>query len=311
LVAGAVGYGLNSILKLRPLHLATYLTPLSVAQVGGQPARYYVTGEKAPLIIELHAWGGNENADVGSDRRFDMSVINKGWNFIRPRIAPYNSPDGCCSRKVIDTVKAASEFVRRRTPVEPSATFVVGASGGGYTTLCAFMSGEIDAAGFIAWVPISDLVSWYAQHRSDNLGTDILQCTRSHDGQLNVDEARRRSPITMPLPEAKRRLSIYAGINDGFDRTGSVLPTHAMRFFNVLSRHPISEATIRDVLERRVGPDSAANRSLANGRRIHLDRKDDLIALTIFEGAHEFLVEETLRLIDDCVKANCGLPVVR
>ena len=83
-------------------------------------------------------------------------------------------------------------------------------------------------------MPISDLNAWYWESlgRRFNYAKHIL-AAMGHDGKIDTDEARRRSPLSKPFPaEARKdaRLRIYAGIHDG--HIGCVPVSHSINFYN-------------------------------------------------------------------------------
>src|SRR5690606_23758134 len=111
---------------------------------------------------------------------------------------------------------------------------IIGVSGGGYATLCAFMHLDYPVRSFSAWAPISDIESWYWESigRRQKYADDMvaaLGCT------IDSVEARRRSPVVQDFPVGKRQnssLYIYEGVHDGY--TGSVPITHSLKMYNRL-----------------------------------------------------------------------------
>jgi hypothetical protein len=262
-----------------------------------QKARFAGAPRLAPLVIDLHQWGEDERGTLGDDVRLDKLVTGHGWNYIRPALAgPNNKPSACCSRSVIDGVKAAIAYAVRHGNVDQRAIYIVGESGGAYTALCAAQSGELPVRAYYAWVPITDLAGWQSVHADDHYGSDVMACTSSH-GSLNIAEARRRSPVFMPLPAKMPELHIFHGIRDGM--TTSVSPEHSIRYFNrIASERGFSSAMIEPQVEREVvyarkGPDEAMGGKVG-GRTIHLFRKAGSTSLTIFEGKHEGLMAPTI-----------------
>jgi hypothetical protein len=263
-----------------------------------QLARFVPASAPAPLLVDLPSWGGTPRGRAGSPESLVNAARRMGWNYIRPALAgPNRSPAACCADGVIDAVNAAIAYAQRHGTVLPGAVFVVGESGGGYTGLCALMSGRVAAAAFFVWVPISDLEAWYLQLAGQRYRSDILQCTVSADN-LNVAEARRRSPLHMQWnrPTQPPTVRLYAGVHDG--ALGTVPPTHSLRMFNHLADllgtgTRVSEAEILQLLERRTGNQSSLGRSMA-GRPVHLFREAGPVSLVIFEGGHELLTEQVV-----------------
>ena len=102
---------------------------------------------------------------------------------------------------------------------------------------------------------------------------------------------------------------IFAGIHDGF--TGSVPMTHSVRLFNRLAElygapgQKVDDGTLIEMLDRRVGPDSAKGSKIA-GRLIHLERSAGAAHLTIFEGGHEMLTQATMPILIKDYESICS-----
>jgi hypothetical protein len=251
--------------------------------------------------VDLHQWSTDQSGFSGDDLRFDLEVKKLGWNFIRPALAgPNDSPRACCSDHVLDGILASIQFAREHGKVDASAIYLVGVSGGGYTALCAYMSGKVRARAVVAWAAITDLAAWHSEHAGDKYGRDVESCTGSTSGKLNLEECRKRSPITMGNGQAGTPVYIFAGIHDGF--TGSVPIAHSVRLFNRLAElygspsHTVNDATLREMQGRKGGPDSAKGKKIG-GRLVHLERSAGNAHLTIFEGGHEMLTAATIPIL--------------
>jgi hypothetical protein len=249
----------------------------------------------------LHQWSTDQTGFNGDDVRFDLEVKKLGWNFVRPALAgKNNNPGACCSAEVVDGILASIRFAKQHGKVDASAIYVVGVSGGGYTALCAYMSSKVHARAMIAWAAITDLAVWHAQHAADQYGRDVELCTGSTGGKLDIEECRKRSPMTMGVGQQETPVYIFAGIHDGF--TGSVPITHSVRLFNRLAElygspgQKVDDATLIEMLDRRVGPDSAQGKKMG-GRLVHLERSAAAAHLTIFEGGHEMLTHATIPIL--------------
>ena len=307
-VGGAVAAGIVSAWPAMTSHTVELIDAMTgpkivhIPATGPAPfqkARFFSAATPAPLIVDLHYWSADQRGYSGDDARLDTLVAERGWNFIRPALAgPNNTPEACCSDGVIAAVNSAIAYAKAHGPV--TEVYIVGGSGGGYTTLCAAMSQKVAARAFYAWAPITDLVAWHAEHAGDKYGRDVLQCTASRGAAINVDEARRRSPMYMPLPDTLPNLHIYAGIQDGSGPRGTVPPAHSTRFFNRIaaSQHqsPISFETVETMVVDRRGPDSSAG-ALVGDRAVHLHRQAGPVDLVIFEGGHEVLARPTVESI--------------
>lgn len=266
-----------------------------------QRARFAAAPAKAPLVIDLHQWSEDQHGTLGDDTRLDLAVTSRGWNYIRPALSgPNNNSRACCARPVIDGMRAAIRYAVEHGKVDRRAIYVVGESGGGYTGLCGAQSGVLPVRAYFIWVPITDLANWHSVHRYDRYGDDIMACTAS-EGMLNVAEARRRSPMYMPLPAHMPRLNLFHGIRDGM--ATSVSPEQTIRYFNRVAGATghadarIPDAVGNEVMYARSGPEEALGHKLGD-RAIHLFRRAGTTTLTLFEGNHEGLIGPTMRDLD-------------
>lgn len=182
----------------------TWPSSFSVVQIdagesGTQNAMYKSSEVEAPLIVSLHTWSGNyAQSDPLAEK-----ISSLGWNYIRPNLrGPNNTREACLSELVTLDFDQAIDFAIENGNVDMQRIYVVGASGGGYAALGAYLQSQHPISHYFVWVPITDLEAWYFQ--SEAMGTryanDILNCTESDD-ELNSVDARSRSPIHMPVDD--------------------------------------------------------------------------------------------------------------
>lgn len=269
-----------------------------IVVVGDQRARYISASSPAPLVVDVHQWSQNHNGSFGNDRPLADAAREKGWNYIRPELTgPNNTPEGCCSETVMLLLEEAVDYALEHGEVDETRIYLVGASGGGYTGLCALMDGRFDFAAYNLWVPISDLEAWHRLHTNASYGADVRACTAS-DGDLDAAEARRRSPLFMNAPDnlSLPMINIYAGVEDGWK--GSVPITHSINMFNRLAgdlghadARVSADQTLR-LLELQARPGDYA--SLHAGRGVLLRSEAANVSLTIFDGVHEGLTEQVI-----------------
>jgi pimeloyl-ACP methyl ester carboxylesterase len=262
-----------------------------------QEAHFFSANIAAPLIVDLHPWSSRLGSPAGDNGiRLDELAFRNSWSYIRPTMTGHNrNTDGCCSDMMIESVKAAIDYARKRARV--TSVHVIGGSGGGYTALCGALSQKLEGVtSYQAWVPITDLERWYQQRPAAAYQRDILACTGSTSG-LNAAEAGRRSPMAMSIPPMLPTIHLLAGVHDGFggDPAGIVSITHSIRMYNRLSKVPVSDDVILQLLESRKGPQSASG-SQIDGRQIHLAAQNGMVSLTIFEGGHELLAKAAMEI---------------
>jgi hypothetical protein len=260
------------------------------AMAPAQRAKFRAAEGPAPLIIDLHQWGGSSFGKSGTDVRLDVSVRERGWSFIRPDLVDLTSD--CSADHVASRIAAAITYAKAHAKV--TKVVVVGGSGGGYMALVAYMHG-LPVDEYYAWVPISDLEAWSHQHRADYFGETLRRCTT---------DLRANSPLNMPAPSITPPLHIFAGVDDGFGAfpgsagqrfVGVVLPTHSIRFFNRFAGPAqISEPDVMSLLEKRTDMDQGP---ALGGRDVLLRRSAKNIELTVFDGAHEVLIAPTIARI--------------
>lgn len=260
--------------------------------------------EACPLVVSLHTWTN----DYHQRDPLAAQCLELDWNYIHPDFrGPNCTPDACGSPMVISDIDDAIAYAIDRAPIAPSEIHVIGASGGGHAALVMYMNSRHPVTSFSAWVPITDLEDWYHESvgRSRKYAGDILAATSSGNDQLDEAEARRRSPMHMPLQSnlpGKRKLYLRAGIHDG--HTGSVPITHSLRFYNRIVREKggdeadlVSVDDMFILAVARTFPHAVTERYLG-GRKIHYCRSYKNVELTIFKGGHEMLVPVALDHID-------------
>lgn len=249
-----------------------------------------------PLLVSLHSW----SADY---RQYDTLAIlsqSRGIHYIHPDFRGINkTPDACCSPLAIADMDAAIDYAIAHANVDTTRIYVTGRSGGGYATVALFMKSRHPVKKFSSWVPLTDLVDWYAETKVRKLkyAPEILLCTNSENEGLNRAEAILRSPMYWKTPVEKfshTSLRIYTGVNDGLEGNGPIPITHALNFYNKLLR----DAGVKDsssyvsdkdklwLLEKRR---PIMDYGKIADRDICLVKEWGNIRITIFTGGHEML----------------------
>lgn len=263
-----------------------------------QKAYFYktISTTPKPLLVSLHTWSGDYTEYDGLS---ELSMKND-FNYIHPNFRGANSKsDACLSKKVISDIDDAIDFAKRNANVDESKIYIIGASGGGYTGLGAFIKSKHKIARISIWVPITDLISWYNYGVSKNKDfiLDILACTSSSKSELNILEAKKRSPIYWNIPTQKLRncqISLYTGIYDGID--GNVPISHSIDFYNktlniLKAKDSLNYVTVKERFELRNLRKSLDGFEIISNRKVHLKKNFENISLTIFEGGHEMLID--------------------
>ena len=246
-----------------------------------------------PLVISLHQWSSDYRQVKGSLVR---QAIDRDWNYLHPDFRGANNhPKACCSDYAICDIDDVIQWAKENMQVDKTQVYVIGASGGGYAALCHLMQSKLQVAAYHAYVPITDLESWYEESlsRQNKYAADILACTGS-SGSLDKDQARKRSPLHMTAARGRltsTQVHLYAGIHDGY--TGSVPVTHSLKFYNKLlkdlgaadPRYIISPEDQIRLLSARSYP--TAGTAWFGYRKIHYHKKYRNIEVLIFEGGHE------------------------
>lgn len=279
------------------------------SSLDGSPQTSYFhspkTDKQVPLIVSLHTWGG----DYAQKDKIAEQAIKHKVAYIHPDTrGRMNNPKSCCSDFVISDIEDAIGYAIKNSRVDPRKIYVTGASGGGYTTLCAYMKiRKYNISKFVAWIPFSDLVEWYHQtkvRKQEQYYKDIESCTNSEDGRLDVRAAKNRSPIYWDTPVKRlddSHLDIYAGSYDGIHQNGSVPISQSINFFNKIVEDSGGSAedivSDEDKLNLYETEKPIGNFGTIEDRKIFYRKSFKGARLTIFEGGHEKEPEYVFNLL--------------
>ena len=277
-----------------------YISPADSTQ---QPALFYTptTNKPVPLLVALHTWSGNYLQKMSVP--YAQWCLEKGWAFIHPNFrGPNRTPQATGSEMVVADILGAVDYAKTHANVDSSRIYLIGASGGGYTSL--LMAGRASDvwAGVSAWVPITNLRDWYfecIELKCDH-ADDIAKSCRGLPGTSPaIDlEYKKRAPSTYLRKAVNLPLDINAGIRDGH-HSGGVPISHSLRAFNRVAheRDHISEEEIKYFVEKAEVPPHL-KRDLADrsyGKKPPLFRRTSGNArITIFDGGHEIIYEAAL-----------------
>jgi pimeloyl-ACP methyl ester carboxylesterase len=220
-------------------------------------------------------------------------------------------PEACGSELVVQDILSAVEFAQKKAVVDIRRIYLVGASGGGYASL--LMAGRAPDiwAGVSAWCPIYDLRTWHAETSQRQLKyCDMLEtvCGGAPGESPEVDEQYRVRSAATWLPHAHNvTLSINTGITDGHN--GSVPVSHTLNAFNALAiaHDRIAESAIQSMVQNPNMPVELLQRiddPLYHSKPALFRRVSGSTQVTIFEGGHEIIYEAALGWLEQQVKGN-------
>lgn len=248
-----------------------------------------------PLLVSLHTWSGDVQQ---RNRELERLADEAGWIYLFPHFrGPNQHPEACGSELAQQDILDAVAWVREQYPVDANRIYLTGASGGGHMTL--LMVGRYPElwAAASAWVPITDLSDWHAQHAGGRYGAMLrASCGGAPGDSPAVDqEYRQRSPITHIHRAVDVPLDIAAGIRDGHE--GSVPIRHSLQAFNRLAAAAGEPGISERELVELSRPDGRLTAPLPSDegvdrvwqRRYYLRRHAGRARVTIFDGGHEGL----------------------
>lgn len=254
---------------------------VSTASEEGEPDTIaFLATRTAPLIVSLHSWSGDW-------REYDPiaeHIADLDFHYVHPDFQGANNhPDACLSETVVQDIDKAIQWAVDNASVDEKNIIITGVSGGGYTALGYRQLTTRSIKQTMAWVPITDLDSWYHESisRNNKYAKDMLACIGG-----DYDQALLRSRSPLYHDESNNgSVSLFAGIHDG--HTGAVPISHSISYFNNLATS-----------DAQIGPDTSIrllNREATEvvgslgERDIYLDRQSNGVRIVIFEGGHEML----------------------
>ncbi|MFD2246081.1 alpha/beta hydrolase family protein [Pontibacter ruber] len=275
----------------------------STADGKQQPALMYNSDSyrMKPLLVVLHSWS-SEYLQVVSIP-YALWAKEYDWVFIQPNYrGKFDDPEAVASDVAIQDIVDAVDYAKKTADIDTSRIYIVGSSGGAMTALVAAGKHPEIWAGVVAWVPVFDLVDWYAfsqnyPHRDYNRHIVAACGGEPLPGTPAAEEAKRRSPSTY-LSNAKGvPLFLAHGTIDVL-----VPPNHSMRAFNLLA-NPEDRFTQEEMdyidKEQKIPPGlrGATEDSLYFGPDdppVLFRRESDKVRLVLYEGVHDMAYNPSL-----------------
>ena len=271
-----------------------------------QPAMFYSpkSNKPVPLLVALHTWSGDYKQDHHAE--CERWCQEKSWAYIHPNFrGPNRRPEATGSELVVQDIVDAVTFASQHANVDPTRVYLIGTSGGGYTSL--LMAGRRPElwAGVSAWVPIVDLERWYHENKAmgDKHWREIADsCGGPPGASEKVDQQYKlRSPITWLEGARGVNVDINAGIRDGHE--GSVPVSHALRAFDAIAHRTdrfteeeigyfVREAKVPPHLQQEI--DDATYGDKKPLFRRHAERA----RVTLFDGDHELIPQAALSWLE-------------
>lgn len=261
-----------------------------------QPALFYTsktTGPR-PLLVMLHSWS-SEYLQVKS---IPLALWSKeyDWAFIHPNYrGRFDNPDAMASDLAIQDIVDAVNYAKQHAEIDTNRIYILGSSGGAMTALVAAGRHPDIWAGVVAWVPVFDLVDWYAfsqyyPHRDYNRHVVAACGGEPLPGTPAAEECKRRSPSTYIRNAKDIPIFLAHGTEDVL-----VPPDHSIRPFNILAnpQDTISQADIDYLLKEQKLPESLAESSQPNkyfgpsDPEVVFVRQSNKVRLVLFVGQHD------------------------
>lgn len=276
-----------------------------------QPFYYSVPSDwqesSKPVLIFLHSWSANYKQYKPD---WVEAAEKRGWIFLQPNFrGPNNNPQAGGSEMARQDILDCADLAISKFNADPNRVYLAGISGGGHMTLLMSSRHAQRFSAASAWVPISDLESWYRFHVKDEVVGNYAKMVASLCGGAPGDSSavdhqyRERSPIHWAKGVGSLPVEIAAGVKDG--KTGSVHINHSLFFFNklaeiqkapVVSNKEIDQLWDLGKLSSPLPGDT--KNDPAYERELHLRRYAGKSRLTIFEGGHEGFAEPACQWLE-------------
>lgn len=268
-----------------------------------------------PLLVLLHSWSGNY-LQRGNVEICLAESKERGWALIAPDFrGPNLRPEACASPLAVQDVLDAIDYAKANAEIDANRVYLVGSSGGGHMSLIMAAQAPELFAGVSAWVPITDLASWYGQTLKAKLkyARDLVKvCGGVPGSSAEVNKQYHERSSLHTLPNAKGlAVDINAGIHDG--HTGSVPISHSLHAFNVLAaangqgQQQVRPDEIDYMVATQKVPQSLAKETVDEPGRaepVLFRRTAGPARLTIFAGGHSGDMKTAIRWLAEQKRAS-------
>lgn len=261
-----------------------------------QPALFYTsktTGPR-PLLVMLHSWSSEYLQEVSIP--FALWSKEYDWAFIHPNYrGKFNKPESMASDLAIQDLVDAVNYAKANAEIDESRIYILGSSGGAMTALVAAGRHPEIWAGVVAWVPVFDLVDWYAfsqyyPHRDYNKHIVAACGGEPIPGTPAAEECKRRSPSTYIHNAKDVPIFLAHGTVDVL-----VPPDHSIRAYNILANpeDTISQKEIDYLLEEQALPEGMEGITShdkyfgAKDPEVVFMRESANVRLVLFKGVHD------------------------
>lgn len=269
----------------------------SSADGSAQPALYLAPdgdGDR-PLLVVLHSWSARYVQGFGAP--YAAWADQEGWAMVAPDFrGSFDRPEATGSDLAVADVLDAVAYAVEQGGVDEDRVFLVGFSGGGMMSLLVAARHPDRFAGAVSWVPVHDLVDWYAYNREQQPGSGYAdEIAASCGGDPTSDDAARqdclsRSPRS--YVERLREAGVPVYVGHGLQDT-TVPADAAVRAYDDLADpadrlgDEVAAAVREGRLPSQVPGEPAESFFAPQDPPVLLARRSGDVTLVLFEGEHD------------------------
>lgn len=261
--------------------------------------------EPRPLIVALHSWSTRYQQYAVTP--YGRWAQQEGWAMISPNFRGVSErPEAAGSDLVVQDVLDAVDWAVAQGGVDPERVFVAGWSGGGMVSLLMAGRAPDTFAGAVAWVPVFDLVDWYAYNRAERPQEDYADQIAAACGGDPTRDPQARASCVHRSPaahlEGAREADVPVLIGHGLsDET--VPPDHGVRAYDALAEPDdrlgaqVREAVRDGRLPEDVPGEPAEDFFGEQDPEVLLARRSGPVTLVLFDGQHDTIFHAGLQFM--------------